>query len=368
MIYRFILILIVLWSPVAVVGETIVVEPGDIIVLAVNRAKAGDVIEVMPGEYRQNLDVRVAGVTVRGIEKDGKRVVLNGKYDDEAEPMNAGMWITADNVTVEGFTFENFAYIGVGVADCKDVTVRDVIVNGGMTAGVSVERAQRVTLDRIVAGNANDAAFSMGDASDCTLRNSEGFSSNTGLQLFNTELIRVENCGFYGNRLGVLVGLAPGPAVKPVRYTTILRCRIVGNKGAAAANYTTTYRISNGMGVVGWGASHTEIAECFIASNDTLGIATLAANEGGVRHLDKDAERTGAASEHTYVHHNTYVNNGLAPAKTWETTFPGIPAGDLYWDGLGERNQFQETGDLRTYPAMLVVDHGGVHTNVIHFQ
>lgn len=360
--------LMLLLTPGLTLAETITVQPGELIVLAVNKAKPGDVIEVMPGEYRQNLDVGIAGITVRGLEKDGQRVVLNGKIDEESEPANAGMWITASNVTVEGFSFVNFAIIGIGVMDCADVTIRDMIISGGMTAGVSIERAQRVTLDRVVSGNSNDAAFSIGYAQSITLRNSEGFGSAVGLQLFSTEQVRIENSGFYGNRLGILLGLTPGPASQPPRYTTIRNCRIVSNNGTATANYASPYTISDGMGVVVWGASHTEIAECVIAGNQTMGIVTLAGDQKGVRHLPKDAKRTGVPAEHTYVHHNTYIGNGLAPAKIWNTTFPGISPGDLYWDGLGERNQFQESGDLRTYPEKLVVQQGGVHTNVIHFQ
>lgn len=349
-------------------AATITVQPGELIVLAVNKAKAGDVIEVMPGEYRQNLEIGIAGVTVRGLEKNGERVVLNGKVDDEAEPLNAGIWITANNVTMEGFVVENFAAIGVGVMDCADVTVRDVSVTGGMTAGISVERAQRVTLERVAAGNSNDAAFSFGNASSITVRDSDGFGSNAGLQLFSTEQVLVESSSFFGNRVGLMIGMAGGPAVKSPQYTTIRRCRVIGNNGAAAANYASPFKIADGTGILVWGASHTEIVDCVIAENSTIGIATLAADRGGVRHLDKEAERTGAPAEHTYVHHNAYSRNGLAPAKIWNANFPDIPAGDLYWDGLGERNQFQETGNLLTYPPKLVVEQGGVHTSVIHFQ
>ncbi len=363
-----VLLLILALAPGVALGETITVQPGELIVLAVNKAKAGDVIEVMPGEYPQNLDIGIAGVTVRGLEKDGQRVVLNGKVDPEAEPANGGMWITASNVTVEGFSFKNFAAIGIGVMDCADVTIRDMIIEGGMTAGVSIERAQRVTLDRVVSGNTNDAAFSIGYAQSIAVRNSEGYGSAVGLQLFSTEQVRIENSGFYGNRLGIQLGLSPGPASKPPLYTTIRNCRIVSNNGAATANYASPYTISDGTGVVIWGASHTEIAECVIAGNQTMGILTLAGDQKGVRHLPKDAERTGVPAEHTYVHHNTYIGNGLAPAKLWSTTFTGISAGDLYWDELGERNQFQESGELRTYPEKLVSKQGGVHSDVIHFQ
>jgi hypothetical protein len=85
-------------------------------------------------------------------------------------------------------------------------------------------------------------------------------------------------------------------------------------------------------------------------------------------HLPKDAKRDGPPSEHAYVHHNRYFNNGGAPFKGYAERFPGIPSGDIYWDELGERNQFQENAELKTYPEKLVVEHGGVHTDVIHFQ
>ena len=94
----------------------------------------------------------------------------------------------------------------------------------------------------------------------------------------------------------------------------------------------------------------------------------MAFDKLGVRHLAADVARSGPPAEHTYAHHNLYANNGAAPAAEYVKEFAGIPAGDLYWDGLGERNQWQENVELKTYPEKLVVKQGGVHTDVIHFQ
>ncbi len=78
-------------------------------------------------------------------------------------------------------------------------------------------------------------------------------------------------------------------------------------------------------------------------------------------------ESTTGIPDHTYVHHNTYADNGTAPTEGFKKQFPGVEGCDLYWDGTGVRNQWQENTDLKTHPENLVTEQGGVHTDVIHF-
>jgi len=140
------------------------------------------------------------------------------------------------------------------------------------------------------------------------------------------------------------------------------------NPTSAVLDPAISYRYPLGIGILVWGADHTEVAQCVVSDNAAMGIMTLAFDKDGARHLPKDAPRSGPPAEDVYAHHNTYANNGSAPPTEFTKQFNGIPAGDLYWDGLGEHNQWQENTELKTYPEKLVVKQGGVHTKVIHFQ
>ena len=72
-------------------------------------------------------------------------------------------------------------------------------------------------------------------------------------------------------------------------------------------------------------------------------------------------------SDETWVHDNFFKNNGANPSEQYKRDYPDIPPGDLFWDGTGQKNQWQESNELKQFPADLIEKNGGAHTNVVHF-
>lgn len=351
-------------------GKTYNVSPGMSIQSFIDKANPGDVVQVLPGDYVESLTLAKDGVTLRGMEYEGQRAVMRGRGEgeEEQEPLARAVMITGDGVTVEGLVIDDYGEAGLVAKDCADLTIRDVLVQRSGRYGVRLNTIHGATLDNVVAGGASASAIALADSLQIALRRSEGYRSAAGLTVQNSQETMIDNCSFHHNAAGIAIVSTVPEVEQRASYTKILHSRVMGNNRATdAPEGTLAARLPAGFGIVLWGADHTEIVRSVIADNGAMGIATLAYQDGLLRHQDKDAERPGPVAQETYVHHNLYEGNGAAPSKAFTERFPEIPPGDLYWDGLGERNQFQEHVGLKTYPERLVVEQGGVHTDVVHF-
>ena len=56
-------------------------------------------------------------------------------------------------------------------------------------------------------------------------------------------------------------------------------------------------------------------------------------------------------SDNNFFHANLYRDNGRHPARTYVEQ--NLPGGDIFWDGTGVGNGWQEAADLKTYPTEL---------------
>ena len=86
---------------------------------AINAAKDGDIIEVWHGTYHEHIVINKS-ITLRS--RDGVNMTfINGGGDGTA------ITLTADNVTITGFTIEN-AYIGIKIQSSNNSIVKDNII------------------------------------------------------------------------------------------------------------------------------------------------------------------------------------------------------------------------------------------------
>jgi len=86
---------------------------------AINAAKDGDIIEVWHGTYHEHIVINKS-ITLRS--RDGVNMTfINGGGGGTA------ITLTADNVTITGFTIEN-AYIGIKIQSSNNSIVKDNII------------------------------------------------------------------------------------------------------------------------------------------------------------------------------------------------------------------------------------------------
>ena len=72
----------------------------------VKRAKPGDTVEIAAGTYHENVHVAVAGITVRGVDRN--TVVFDGQ-----DKLPNGLTIEADGVAVENLTLHGYTQNGL---------------------------------------------------------------------------------------------------------------------------------------------------------------------------------------------------------------------------------------------------------------
>ena len=176
-----------------------------------------------------------------------------------------------------------------------------------------------------------------------------------------------ENNSLHHNTCGILVHSTEPP--KEDAKARLVNNRIWGNNMAnfgQASGLAGT--LAPGVGILIAGANNTEAGRNIIQDNGVYGIATVSL---GWTKFGRDAEPGKVAelvTNDSYLHHNKYVNNGTALSDRFKSDYPELTGADLYWDGTGERNQWQELRTTKSLPADLLMRYGGIHTDVIEFQ
>jgi len=345
------------------------VSPGQSIQEAIDKAAEGDTVQVLPGEYVQSVAITKNGITLRGLEYEGERTTLKAKVNEEDEPLEVGVLIGGNDIVVEGLMLSGFGKSGVAADNASGIVLRDLIIEDIGFAGVQFDDIREGTIERVVAGRIGGVAIAIEDSSACRIAQSEGFAARFGLYLGNSQQVQIDNSTFHHNGIGMVLSGSTDDPEKRLAYVKVLRTRVMGNNAAIAGTPGLYFTgAPSGIGILIVGATEAEFAQAQISGNGSMGVITLSYDDKGVQHLAKDAPRSGPPAEHIYMHDNFYADNGGAPSVAFSKHFAGIPGGDLYWDGLGERNQWQENTELKTHPEKLVVEQGGVHTDVIHFQ
>ena len=360
----------VLLYPNACAAKTYNVSPGMSIQKTLDKIQPGDTVQVLAGTYHESILIDTENVTLIGLSYEGDRPVLNGTHD--AETLELAIAIAADGVTVEGFVIQDYGKAGVVADAVNDIALADLIIRNSGAAGVMVDDAGGLTLQRVVVSEMTGVAAYILESMNVSINDSEFLLSPYGLVLVDCVQCTVQNSGFYGNAVGIIVASGPDPPRQGGDHVTLRYCRILENNGEKA--YPEDQKIAGlptevpgGIGVAILGADHTVLSDSIVVGNASCGVATYAHPDATAPTDNEGEESTAGIPDHSYVHHNTYADNGTAPTEAFKKQFAGAEGCDLYWDGSGVRNQWQENTDLKTHPENLVVEQGGVHTDVIHF-
>lgn len=276
-------------------ASTQVVRPGESVQQAVDRAKPGDTILLMPGTYRGSVLVKVSNVTIRGA--GAATVITPAAGTGHAPGTASGAGVTdptggdcsapghgicvlgraghrVGGVVIESLTVSGFAKNGISGSETDRMTVRNVVVANNGEEGISQEKSTRGRLVGNRAVNNGQAgifvtniAYGKGGALD-TQGTVIADNTMTGNR-FGADLRRARNLAFSdnvvtGNCSGVFVvgddGVPRGGAL------TVRNNQVSSNNKYCPADGRLPYL--QGVGIVLTGVEDTVLADNQIRGND----------------------------------------------------------------------------------------------------
>jgi cytochrome c peroxidase len=335
--------------------QTITVKAGESIQGAVNRARPGDTIEVMPGVYNEEITIDLDRITLRGItatrsaldaatgSRSLSRPVLDGQ-----KKLGDAVIATGSDFLIENFDVQHYVANGVVVQHARNVTFRDLRIDDTGLYGVYPVSCTGVTIEKCVASGIADAALYVGQSRDIVVRDCEAFNNVTGIEIENSINAVVENNYVHDNTGGILVFILPNNPSKAGRNCRVVGNRVINNNHANfAAPNSIVANVPPGTGVMVMAADDTEVTGNEIRGNDCYGVAVFGLEVAFPKGTSFDV---GATPENNWIHDNTYSDNGRNPAGALERA--GIKGADLVWDLSGWSNRWHEPSATRSTPLL----------------
>jgi parallel beta-helix repeat protein len=332
--------------------QTITVKAGESIQAAVDRARPGDTIEVMPGIYKEEVKIDLDNITLRGIANEilprdtsgvSGRPVLDGE-----KKLSDAVIATGSNFVIENFDIQHYIANGVVAQHARNVTFRNLKIADTGLYGVYPVSCTGVTIEKCVATGIADAALYVGQSRDIVVRDSEAYNNVTGIEIENCINAVVENNYVHDNTGGILVFVLPNNPSKVGRDCIVRNNRVINNNHANFANPNSIVaNVPPGTGVLVMAAKNTEITGNEIRGNDCYGVGVFSLE---VSFPKGTAFDVGPTPENTFIHGNTYSDNGRNPAGALVRA--GLKGADLVWDLSGWSNRWQESSATRATPLL----------------
>ena len=180
------------------------------------------------------------------------------------------------------------------------------------------------------------------------MRDSEAYNNVTGIEIENSINAVVENNYVHDNTGGILVFVLPNNVSKVGRDCIVRNNRVINNNHPNFANPNSIVsNVMPGSGILVMAADNTEVTANEIRGNDTYGVAVFSLE---VAFPKGTAFDVGPTPENTFIHGNTYADNGRNPSE--KMTKEGIKGADLVWDLSGWSNKWKESNATSATPVL----------------
>jgi cytochrome c peroxidase len=326
-------------------NQTIVVKAGESIQSGVDRARAGDTVQVEPGIYHEQVTIDLDNITLRGpmTSQASPGAAVRPVLDGEGKLSDAVI-ATGNNFHVEGFEIKHYTGNGVAVQNAHGVVLRDLVVDDTGRYGVYPVSCTGVTIENLVVTRVADAGIYVGQSRDIKVRNSEAHDNVTGIEIENSLNAVVTGNYVHNNTGGILVFVLPNNPSKVGRNCKVVGNRVVDNNDENFADPTAiVHNVPPGTGVMIMAADETDVTGNEIRGNDCYGVAVFSLADVFPKGTVFDV---GPTPERNWVHANTFSGNGRHP--TGALASAGLPGADLIWDGTGWSNAWDEPGATRS--------------------
>ncbi len=286
------------------VGEIHVVNDGDSIMAAVQAAKPGDTIQVMPGTYHETVYIDKDDIRIIGVIKDGKRATLDGKG-----VLNDAFLYSGNNFVVENFLITRYKGNGVMGQAGNNFEIRNNIIEDTGVYGIFPQLGKNGIVEYNVISGIEDAAIYVGMSDNIHVAHNDVFENVAGIEIENSRHAIVENNNVYNNAGGILAFITPGLPIKTT-YDVIIRNNFIydNNHVNFGAPGSMVASIPSGTGILIMASDDVVVENNLIKDNKTTGILiTDHANAPGVTtDPESDPNPDGIKILNNMMYHNGY--------------------------------------------------------------
>ncbi|MFK7828100.1 MAG: parallel beta-helix domain-containing protein [Oligoflexales bacterium] len=329
----------------------------DRLLLELMMATPGSVIEIPEGkfEFDTQLSLLVDQVTVRG--QGLSKSILSFKGQTQGAE---GLLVTANGVTLEGFTIQDSKGDAIKVNRADGLVIRGVgarwsggpaITNGAY--GFYPVQSRNILIESSVVSGASDAGIYVGQSKNVIVRRNHVFENVAGIEIENSVHVDVSNNYVEKNTGGILVFNMPDLNI-PGQISRIFGNTIVNNN---TINFSPPSNVvadvPAGTGVMITANKKVEVFNNFISGNETANILIVSYMLTGRPINDSSYD---PFVESIYIYNNTMLAGGRAPkggaSESTQTLIEvlkskiGVPFPDVVYDGSFNPRQRSSDGSI----------------------
>jgi len=317
----------------------IIVHNGQSIQVAVNKAKAGWVILVEPGVYKEAVVINKPGIKLIGKPSlNGDQVIVKNPGDEEY-----GISVTdkGDGVVIANVTVKNFEEYGVYLDSADNYIISHVTAIDNEEYGIFPSHSNHGLIEFCSATGASDTGIYVGQSSDVKMWFNTAFANVNGMEVENSSNIDLSFNQSYNNVAGLLVDLLPGLGVRDIKTSANIHVHsnhIYNNNHTNFATDTNQLEshVPPGIGILVMGTDQTLVDNNLVTGNNFSGITVFSTLVLVVlAHLDPSQFDIEPNPDYVKIANNTVTNNGAHPPVIPGLPLPGV---DLLYDGSGTNN------------------------------
>ena len=298
--------------------RTWVVRPNESIQAAVNAARSGDTIVLLPGTYRQSITIKKDDITLRGAggfgggtvfrpptnlggrclkASGGSGVCVLGTFDDDGRVTNR-----VTGVTVSGIQFVSWPSMGVFAFGTRDLLLEGNAAYGSGEYGLASFDGLGAVIRDNRTGNDGEAGIYLGNSADAGAKilHNDSYASELGIFIRRSSGVSLQHNHLTQNCQGILI-LDDGQG--DVSDITIKFNSATLNNKVCPAQGTDQPALSGG-GILLLGASDSSVTQNIVRNNEGTEI-----NSGGIVLLSAQPLTGGQAPSNNDITDNLVFGN-----------------------------------------------------------
>jgi parallel beta-helix repeat protein len=307
-------------------AEVLTVEAGQAIQAAVNRAKAGDTIRVLPGTYRETIFIDKENITLQGVIVDGKWPVMDG-----GGKLNDGILASGHGVVIQRFWVKGYKGNGIMTQGANNYRIVDNYVDGGFY-GIFPQFGKNGLVARNWITRVEDAGIYVGMSDNVDIIANEAWVNVIGIESENSRDVLIEGNLVHDNSAGLAITLIPGLPVKDAARTTMRHNFIVNNNGKNfAPPGSAAATTPPGVGVLLIAVKDATLEGNVIARNNTTAVMT---SDHATFGMPADP-KLDPFPANLAILDNQFMENGLKPTSSFKSLLKsaGMARADLFATG-----------------------------------